>query len=373
MDPLLLAAQLTLGALGVLGVAAANPDLAADHFWRVLFALIITFLVARLSPQRVVKLSTGFFLSVLALLVLVLFVGISPDGSEANRWLNLGFFTLQPSELMKVAVIAYLTAFFHNHLSSFQVWRPLLMIGFAVALIIFEPNISTALFIFLLGLAIMVAAGTTLWRLVRLNLLVAVFAILIVAPFLNAQYPYLAARVGAHFGTLGTAESEALNYQADRATEYLRGAGVVGVGPGQPYYLPARDTDMIAVSVGRALGLIGTATLFALYLLIALRGIQVASRVTGPGSLLAIGATTYICGQAALNLLVAAKLVPVTGVPLPFVSYGFNSLISVAMALGFLHAAYRAARVQAGAQASAPVASAVESAETEPPLRRVKA
>ena len=191
---------------------------------------------------------------------------------------------------------------------------------------------------------------------------------MIVAPFLNTQYGYISARIGAHYGTLGTAESEALNYQADRAEAYLRGAGLVGVGPGQPYYLPARDTDMVAVSVGRALGLVGTATLFALYLLIALRGVQIASRVTGPGSLLAIGATTYVCGQAALNLLVAAKILPVTGVPLPFVSYGFNSLISVGMALGLLHAAYRAARVQAGAQAVA----LVEPAELERPLQRTK-
>ena len=370
MDPLLLAAQLTLGALGVLGVAAANPDVAFDHFWRVLLAVALTFVVSRISPQRVVKLSAGFFLTVLLLLVLVLFFGISPDGSEANRWLNLGFFTLQPSELMKVAVIAYLTAFFHNHLSSFQVWRPMLMISVAVALIVAEPNISTAIFIFLLGLAIMVAAGTTLWRLVRLNLVIITLVVFLVAPFLNSQYGYIAARIGAHFGTLGAAESAALNYQADRATEYLRDAGLIGVGVGQPYYLPARDTDMIAVSVGHALGLIGTATLFALYLLIALRGIQVASRVTGPGSLLAIGATTYICGQAALNLLVAAKILPVTGVPLPFVSYGFNSLISVALALGFLHAAYRAARTQAQAGEGANVEQDVDAGEFP---RRAKA
>ncbi len=346
MDPLLLAAQLTLGALGVLGVATANPDVAFDHFWRVALAVIFTFFIARLSPRRVVRLSTGFFLGVLVLLALVLLIGVSPDGSDANRWLDLGFFTLQPSELMKVAVIAYLTAFFYNHLSSFQVWRPMLLISVAVGLIIAEPNISTAIFVFFLSLAIMIAAGTTLWRLVRLNLLIAVLVAVVVVPLLNTQYPYLAERIGGHFGTLDTEESEAVNYQADRAEAYLRGGGLVGVGAGQPYYLPARDTDMIAISVGHALGLVGTATLFALYLLIALRGVQIASRVTGPGSLLAIGATTYICGQAGLNLLVAAKILPVTGVPLPFVSYGFNSLISVAIALGFLHAAYRAARAQ---------------------------
>ncbi len=346
MDPLLLAAQLTLGVLGVLGVATASPENAFDHLWRMALAVALTFIVSRISPQRVVRFSASFFLGVLALLVLVLFVGVSPDGSEANRWLDLRFFTLQPSELMKVAVIAYLTAFFHNHLSSFQVWRPMFMVGLAVALIVAEPNISTAIFIFLLALAIMVAAGTTLWRLVRLNLLIAVFVAFFIAPLLNSQYPYLADRIGAHFGTLGSEEMEAVNYQADLATQVLQDAGIVGVGVGQPYYLPARDTDMIAISIGRALGLIGTATLFALYLLVALRGVQIASRVSGPCALLAIGATTYICGQAALNLLVAAKIIPVTGVPLPFVSYGFNSLLSVATAFGFLHAAHRVARAQ---------------------------
>ena len=364
MDPLLLAAQLTLGALGVLGVATANPDAAFDHLWRVVLAIILTFAVSRISPKRVVRLSTGFFLTVLALLTLVLFVGVSPDGSEANRWLDLGFFTLQPSELLKVAVIAYLTAFFYNHLSSFQVWRPMVLISVAVGLIVAEPNISTAIFIFFLSLAIMIAAGTTLWRLIRLNLLIAVLVAVVVVPLLNVQYPYLAERIGGHFGTLGTKESAAVNYQADRAEAYLRGGGLVGVGTGQPYYLPARDTDMIAISVAHALGLVGTATLFALYLLIALRGIQIASRVTGPGALLAIGATTYICGQAGLNLLVAAKVLPVTGVPLPFVSYGFNSLISVATALGFLHAAHRAARAQL---------PAAQPEATEKPLPQVRA
>ena len=342
MDPFLVAAQLTLGALGVLGVATAAPELAFDHLGRVVFAFLITALVSRVSPQRVVKLSAPFFLGVLALLVLVLFIGVSPDGSDANRWLDLGFFTLQPSELMKVAVIAYLTAFFYNHLGGVEVWRPLVMVGIAVSLIAAEPNISTALFIFLLGLAVMVAAGTTFLRLLRLNLVVAAIVAFLAVPLLNLQYPYLAERVGAHFGTLGGDEAEAVNYQAERAERYLREAGLVGVGAGEPFYLPARDTDMIAVSVARALGFVGTGTLFALYLFIAFRGLRIAARTSGPGALLAAGATAYICGQAALNLLVAARLLPVTGVPLPFVSYGFNSLISVAMALGFLHAAYRA-------------------------------
>ena len=359
MDPLLMAAQLTLGALGVLGVATANPEAWFDHLLRVVVALVITVFVSRLSPLRVVGLSKGFCITVLLLLVAVLFVGIEPEGSDAKRWLDLGIFTLQPSELMKVAVIAYLTAFFHNHLANWQVWRPLFIVGLAVGLILAEPNVSTAIFIFLLGLAVMVAAGTTLSRLVRLNLIIALFAALIVVPYLNVQYAYLGKRISAYVDGLGAQEqTQEGGYQAAQAERYLREGGVVGVGVGQPLYLPARDTDMIAVSIGHALGLVGTTTLFALYLLIALRGLQIASRLTGPGALLAVGATSYICGQAALNLLVAARLLPVTGVPLPFVSYGFNSLVSVAIAMGFLQSAYRELRVQKPQPAAEPAPSA---------------
>lgn len=348
MDPLLLAAQVTLGALGVVGVAASNPDAALNHFSRILIALVITMIVSRVSPMRVVRWSPTIYLSVLALLILVLFIGVTPTGSDAKRWLDLGIFILQPSELMKVGVIAYLTAYFHNHRGRWQILRPILVVSLAVALIGAEPNVSTALFIFLLGLAIMIAAGTTLVRLIGISVAVVVFSAVTAVPYLLHEFPYIGERVTSFFdggSTQAAAQDEA--YQANQAQRYLNEGGLFGRGVGEPNYLPARDTDMIAVSIGHALGLVGTVTLFALYLVIALRGVQVASSISGPGALLAIGATTYICGQAALNLLVAAGLLPITGVPLPFVSYGFNSLISVGIAMGFLQSAYRSSRVQA--------------------------
>lgn len=354
-----MAAQLTLGALGVLGVATASPEQWQAQLLRVLIALAITVGVARVSPQRVVQVSPAFCVTVLGLLVAVLFIGISPDGSDAKRWLRVGFFTLQPSELMKVAVIAYLTAFFHNHLGNWQVWRPMLIVGLAVGLIGAEPNISTAIFVFLLGLSVMVAAGTTFKRLLGIGLPAVLIALTLAVPYLNAQYPYIGDRLTGFFDRRGAQErTQDEGYQAAQAERYLQGGGLVGVGVGQPLYLPARETDMIAVSIGHALGLVGTTTLFALYLLIALRGLQIASSLTGPGALLAGGATTYICAQAALNLLVAGGLLPVTGVPLPFVSYGFNSLISVAIAMGFIQSAYRSPAAQTAAAETAPLGRA---------------
>ncbi len=123
-------------------------------------------------------------------------------------------------------------------------------------------------------------------------------------------------------------------------------AGFIGIGPGTPVRVPEAETDMIAVAIGQALGLVGIATLIFLYVLIGGRGIRIAAARPGPGSLLAAGATTYICGQAALNLLVASGLFPITGIPLPFVSYGLNSLVSVSLAMGFIHASYRQARAE---------------------------
>jgi cell division protein FtsW len=341
MDRLLFLAQVSLGVLGVLGVATSSPSTWPEHLVRVAIALTLTVAVSRLSPQRVVKLSPFFYVGVLALLALVLVIGISPEGSDSRRWLLIGNFTLQPSELMKVAVIAYLTAFFHNHLGNWQIWRPMLVMGLAVGLIIAEPNVSTAIFIFLLGLSVMVAAGTTIVRLISIGAAASLIAVLIAGPYLR-QFPYISARItgfrdlwGPRADTLGD------TYQADRAQRIISEAGLLGLGSGQPVSIPAASTDMIAVSLAHALGLIGVLTLVALYLFIVLRGLSIASSSKGPGALLAAGASTYVGGQAALNLLVAAGLLPVTGVPLPFVSDGFNSLLSVGMAMGLIHSAYR--------------------------------
>ena len=346
MDSLLICTQLTLGMLGVLGVATSDPTLWPRQLLAVGLGLVITALVSRLAPGRIIKLSPYFYVSVLLALALVLFIGASPAGSESKRWLDLGLFTLQPSELMKVAVIAYLTAFFYNHLGNWQIWRPMLVIGIAAGLIVAEPNVSTAAFLFLLAFAIMMAAGTTFFRLASIGLAAILVAGLVAGPYLS-QYGYIRERLVAFSDARGEQEhAETLSYQALQAQSILARAGFFGTGPGRPLPVPEAGTDMIAIAIAKALGLTGILTIIALYAVLALRGVHIASSLSGPGSLLAAGATTYICAQAALNLLVASGLFPVTGVVLPFVSFGANSLVSVAIATGFLHSAYRQAKLE---------------------------
>jgi cell division protein FtsW len=350
MDPILLSLQLLLGALGVLGVAAAEPGEMLAQAGRFVATLGLTVVVARIAPLRIVRAAPVAYVATMAMLVAVLFVGVSPTGSEANRWLAVSnSFTIQPSELMKVVVIAYLAAFFHNHLGDWHIWRPMLVIGVAAGVIVMQPDISTALFLFALAFAIMLAAGTSLGRLVSISLSAAMVAIVIGGPYL-AQYSYLSDRITGFADLWGDqVDVQGTSYQASRARVALAQAGIVGIGPGRPVRVPEASTDMVAVAVGQSLGLVGMITLVSCFVLLVARGLRIAAAARGPGALLAAGACAYIGGQAALNLLVAAGLLPVTGVPLPFVSYGFNSLVSVSIAMGFLHAAFREARSQGAA------------------------
>ncbi len=346
MDPLLLTLQLLLGALGVLGVAAAEPGEAYAQAFRFGVAMLLTLAVGRLKPMAIVRLAPFGYVLTLGLLVAVLFVGISPDGIEARRWLLVGPVTFQPSELMKVVVIAYLAAFFHNHRGDWHVWRPMLVIGIAAGVVVMQPNVSTALFIFALAFAIMLAAGTSLGRLLSISLSAAIIAVVVGGPYL-AQYSYLADRITGFADLWGDqVDVQGTSFQASRARAALTRAGLLGIGPGRPVNVPEASTDMVAVAVGQSLGLVGMLTLVTAFVLLVARGLRIAAAARGPGALLAAGASAYVGGQAALNLLVAAGLLPVTGVPLPFVSYGFNSLLSVAIATGFMHAAFREARAQ---------------------------
>jgi cell division protein FtsW len=348
MDARLLTAQVLLGAFGTLAVATGRPELALEQGVRVILGLLISTFVARLTANTIVRVSPYAYLVTLLLLLAVIFWGSSPTGSESRRWLIIGGLGFQPSEFMKVVIIAYLAAFFYNHLGNWQIWRPMVVVGFAAGLIVAQPDVSTAAFLFALSFAIMLAAGTSLARLLAISTSAGLIALLLAGSYLS-QFEYIGDRFSGYVDFVTTQEkSENLSFQAIMARRTLQRAGFFGIGPGHLNRVPESWTDMVAINIAQALGLTGIATLIVLYVLFALRGLYIASRLRGPGSLLAAGATTYICGQAGLNLLVSAGLIPVTGIPLPFVSYGLNSMISAAIAAGFIHSGYRAMKHRVG-------------------------
>lgn len=346
MDPVLLTIQLLLGGLGILGVATGDPSVMVEHAGRFLGAFVLTLIASLIKPRTVVKLSPAIYVSLLVLLILVLIVGVSPEGSQSNRWLLIGGFTLQPSELMKVAVIAYLAAFFHNHFDRTPIWKPTLVIGLASGLIILQPDLGTSVFIFLLALGIMFIGPVKPQTVFAVAGLALAVGVMFGSLFLS-DFTYFTDRIDSFLDVRGEqTRSQDVSFQALQAQRTIMQAGVLGIGPGRPSIVPEAETDMVAIAVTQSLGLIGIGTVITLFVLFGIRGIKIASSLTGPGSLLAGGATLYICGQAGVNLAVASGLVPITGIPLPFMSYGLNSLISVSIAAGFIHSAYRQVRRQ---------------------------
>lgn len=341
MDPVIFAVQIALTAFGVLGVATAEPGMLTDQLIRGAMAILISIGVGQLSPRGVMRLSTPFFITMVILLGALFFVGISPDGSDSARWLpipGIGF-TFQPSELMKVAVIAYMASFFQNHLGDWRIGRPVLVIGVAAGLVIAQPNISTGVFIALLTFGIMIAAKTRVDHLLAITFMGFIGAV-VVGSVIYSNFGYAANRLLGFVDLWrGATLADTVNYQSLAAQRALAKGGILGIGGGHAVNVPEVDTDFIAAALGQALGLIGILTIILIFFVILFRGMSIGGAVTGPASLLAAGATIYIVAQAALNLIVALGMGPVTGAALPLVSYGMNSQISIGIAFGFIHLA----------------------------------
>ena len=342
MDRYLLTIQIVLGAFGVLAVATGRPELGLEQAARVILGLLATIFVARIPAIQIVKISPYAYILTLFLLLAVIFFGSSPIGSESKRWLSIGESTFQPSEFMKVAIIAYLASLLlqpsrgladleadgggrlrgrthrgttrHQHCSVHLRPRPRDHAGGR------NPD------------------GKTRKHQHRRRPDRPVARWLVPQPVqLHRQ-----SRRGVRGLVTEREHTDSLSFQSVMAQRTLQRAGFLGIGPGHLTRVPESWTDMVAVNIAQALGLTGIATITTLFILFAVRGLQISSRLSGPSSILAAGATAYICGQAGLNLLVSAGLVPVTGISLPFVSYGLNSLISVSVAAGFLHSGFRA-------------------------------
>jgi cell division protein FtsW len=270
------------------------------------------------------------------LLVAVLALGEPVNG--ARRWLELGPATLQPSELAKLALALWVAAYLARRPSPKtlgELMRPIgLIVGAASALILVEPDLGTAIAIFVMVSAMLVVAGTRLPVLVG-GAAIGLFVVL-AAIWLE---PYRRERVLAFLDPWQ--DPEDAGFQAVQAMIALGSGGFVGVGLGESvqkvYYLPEASTDMIFAIVGEELGLLGAFSVVAAFAVFGYAGFNVALRARHPfGKLLAAGITALVCGQAAVNVSAVLGLAPLTGIPLPFVSYGGSSLVVGLASVGIL-------------------------------------
>ncbi len=274
---------------------------------------------------------------VLVLAVHVPHLGVSVNG--ARRWLGPGPFQFQPSELMKLALILYAATLLAKRPKRVHDMRELLnpllvVVGGAILLVVTQPDLGTAMVIAFTITALLVAAGIPLRNLA----IVGGCAFAAVAMYAIVK-PYARARLTSFLDPWSHASSS--GFQAVQGQIAIGSGGLFGVGPGQSvqkiFYLPEAPTDFILAVIAEELGAVGVCALLFLYGLIGYAGLRAAKGARSLHSaLIAVGLTTLIVSQALLNVFAVLGLAPLTGVPLPFVSYGSSSLIVMLSAMGLL-------------------------------------
>ncbi len=286
--------------------------------------------------RRLRSLAPGLVLVSLALLVAVLVIGPTVNG--AQRWLTIGPAVFQPSELAKLALAIWAAGYLSSHRAPRtlgELARPFgLLAALFAGLVILEPDLGTAIAIVLMLFAMLLVAGT---RLSVLGLALAIAgAAGIAAIWLE---PYRRARFFSFLHPWD--DAQASGYQIVQAMIGMGSGGIFGVGLGQGlgkiFYLPEAPTDMMLANIGEELGLVGVFAVVMAYVLFAYAGLRIALGCRDPfGKRLAAGLTVLVCGQAAVNASAVVGIAPLTGIPLPFLSYGGSSLVVLLASVGIL-------------------------------------
>ncbi|HXV04304.1 MAG TPA: putative lipid II flippase FtsW [Solirubrobacterales bacterium] len=307
--------------------------------------LLVMHLVARGGLGFVRRLTPTLLGGSLFLLVVVLGAGASVNG--ASRWIGSGSIQFQPSELAKVALVLYgadLLARKPKRARSIEGFMPLLLLtAGACLLVVLEPDLGTAMVIAFAVGATLVAGGARPRDLGKIGLGLGVLVL-----FLTVVEPYRMARLTGflHPGS----DPSGAGFQAAQAKIALGSGGIFGVGIGNGVakagFLPEAPTDMISAVIGEELGLVGILALVGLFGLFGYAGLQIAKKARDRYSkLLAAGLTSLVVVQATINLFAVMGLAPLTGVPLPFVSYGNSSLLATLFAVGLILNVARGGRV----------------------------
>lgn len=271
------------------------------------------------------------------LLILVLLMGAEISGSR--RWINLGVVNVQPSELSKLAIVNFIAAYaafrkqeIRSFLKGFL--PPLLLVGINFGLIMLEPDFGTAVAIFGTAMLMLFASGARFLHLVAVGLLgIPAFGVLV---WLE---PYRMERILAFVNPW--ADPTDTGWNIIQSLLAIGSGGLFGLGLGNSrqkfFYLPEQHTDFIFSILGEELGFLGGIVVIFLIFLFAWRGLRIALRAPDfYGCILAVGITSMIVLQAILNIGVVTGSLPVTGMTLPFISFGSSSLVVSMVGVGIL-------------------------------------
>ena len=322
-----------------------------DHGRNMLIAASIMFVVAQVPPQRLMALAVPLYIAGVSLLVAVAIFGITKKG--ARRWINVGV-TIQPSEILKIAMPLMLAWWFQKREGQL---RPLdfgvaaVLLGMPVALIMKQPDLGTALLILAAGMSVIFYAGMS-WKLVIPPVLLGVVGVALIVAFEPAlcadgvRWPVLHDYQQQRICTLldPTRDPLGKGFHIIQGMIAIGSGGVTGVGfmkgtQTHLEFIPERTTDFIFAAYSEEFGLLGNLFLIAAFLFLILRGLAIALDAPTLFSRLLAGSVTMIFfTYAFVNMGMVSGILPVVGVPLPFISYGGTAMVTLGLAVGILMA-----------------------------------
>lgn len=312
---------------------------ASRQFLRFTFALPLMMAIAITSPRFFLRFAYEFYALALLLLVAVEITG--SIGMGAQRWIDLGIITIQPSEIMKIAVILAIARYFHGlsleQIQSFKMLvPPVVMLGVPVILVLMQPDLGTAVLLILGGAAVFWLSGTKAW------LFGAAIAVAIVAAPISFQFlhDYQKDRIYTFLDPLH--DPHGAGYNVIQSKIALGSGGFAGKGllqgtQGQLMFIPEKHTDFIFVVLAEEFGLLGAVTLLGLYTYIVVRGLRAAlSCRNNFGRMAGAGLACMLFLYVFINTAMVSGMVPVVGVPLPLVSYGGTSMLTAVIGIGLM-------------------------------------
>jgi rod shape determining protein RodA len=344
----LLGAIVFMGGAGLITMYSVGFDHGTrfiDHGRNMILALAVLFVVAQVPPQRLMALAVPLYVLGVALLVATAVMGITKKG--ATRWLNVGV-VIQPSEILKIAMPLILAWWFQRRegqLRAFDFGVALLLLAVPVGLVVKQPDLGTAILVLSGGLYVIFFAGLS-WRIVLPVLLTGVIAITalvlseerICQP--DVKWPLLHAYQKNRVCTLLDPSTDPLGkgfHIIQGGSGGIDGKGFMKGTQTHLEFIPERTTDFIFAAFSEEFGLIGCVALLLGFTVLILRGLMIAADAPTVFTRLLAGAMTLsFFTYAFVNMGMVSGILPVVGVPLPFISYGGTAMVSLGLALGML-------------------------------------
>lgn len=304
-----------------------------DQFIWVILGFLGLSIISFLDYHKLYNLALPILIGSMLLLMLVFVPGLGINALGASRWIDLGVITLQPSEFVKLALTIYLSAWFSTKEKG-RFIAFLLLIGFVLFLVMLQPDMGTAAIILGEAIILYFLSGGSIWHIISLIPAIGAMGVLLIL-----IEPYRAARLTTFLNPDQGLQTS--SYHLRQILIALGSGGLFGVGIGnslQKYaYLPESTTDSIFAIIAEEIGFVGVVVLILIMLFVVYRGFYIAGRAKDAfGKLLAGGITSFIAIQIIVNLGAQTALLPLTGVPLPFISYGGSALVVNLFSIGIL-------------------------------------